>query len=274
MAQAARARGIRVLTPDRRGLRELRPTLTEFGVEVLFVADFGRIVPATVVCAVSLAVNVHPSLLPRHRGAAPIVWTLWEGDERTGVTLLGVGEEVDAAPIYDQAEVPVLVDDDAGSLEGRLSQLAADRVGALIDRISRLPGGPATVPAAPQTGTPTYARRLTAADEWLDVSVPAGKLVRQVRALAPEPGARIQTPEGPLLILAAAVETVAPEGPVGIVGAGRAGRGIVPIVRTGDGTGLLLLRVRPAGRRTMDGDAFLRGRREVLGTLWGLGTDA
>lgn len=274
VAEAAQARGLTVVTPGRRGLRELGAKVRELGVEVLFVADFGRIMPMSLVEAAPLAVNVHPSLLPRHRGAAPIVRTLWEGDARTGVTLLGVGEEVDAAPIYDKVDVPVLADDDAGSLEGRLAQLAADRVGALVERISHLPGGPSSLPAVPQTGAASYAPKLTSSDEWLNLTRPAALLVRQVRALAPEPGAKIRTAEGPLLVLSAAADDDAvPDGPVGTVGAAKVGRLVLPVVRSGD-TALRLLRVRPAGRRTMDGDAFLRGRPDVLGARWGGETDA
>lgn len=269
VAEAARARGLAVVLPDRRAMRDLGPALRDSRTEVLFVADFGRIVPAALVGQVPLAVNVHPSLLPRHRGAAPIVWTLWEGDTVTGVTLLGVGEEVDAAPIYDQVDVPVLPDEDAGALEARLSQLAADRVGALVERLSHRSGGPAGLAGRPQVGEATYARRLKAADEILDLSQPPERIANQVRALAPEPGARLLTPEGLLLVLAARLTSQGPAGPLGTVGRVEEGRRAFPVVRIGEDQGLVLLRVRPAGRRTMDGDAYLRGHGDALGACWG-----
>ena len=273
VAEAARARGFDVVEPSRKELRSLGPVLRERSTEVLFVADFGRILPPDLVASVPHAVNVHPSLLPRHRGAAPIVWTLWEGDAVTGVTLLGVGAEVDAAPIYDQVQVPVLPDDDAGSLEGRLAQLAADRVGALLSRLRQPGEGVGGLHGRPQVGSPTYARRLGSADEWLDLERGAENAVCQVRALAPEPGARIATAEGPLLVLWAEVTPDAPDGPTGSVGTKRVGRRVFPQVRAGDGQGIVLVRVRPAGRRTMDGDAYLRGRVDPTGSVWGSGVD-
>lgn len=273
VAQAAAARGLPVITPDRRGLRTLGDTLRELDVAILFVADYGRILPASAVTAVPLAVNVHPSLLPRHRGAAPVVRALWEGDAMTGVTLLGVEEEVDAGPIFDQVAVPILPADDAGSLEGRLAQLAADRVGDLLARVARLPGGPAALPRKPQEGTPTYAPRVTAAEEWLDVTRPADALVRQVRALAPEPGAKLATAEGPLIVLWAEVSPETAEERPGTVGTERVQGRVLPVVRAGDRRGLRLVRVRPAGRRTMDADAFVRGRPSLAGAVWGAQVD-
>jgi methionyl-tRNA formyltransferase len=262
-AQAAAALGIPVRTPTRDEFPDLAREIAAAAVDVLVVAAYGRILPPAVVAAAPMAVNVHPSLLPRHRGPAPVAWTLLAGDERTGVTLLGVEPEVDAAPVYDQAAVDVRPDEDRGALEGRLSELAANRLAALLERVERAPGH--RLPGRPQEGEATYAPKLTAADEGLSWREGAVALVRRVRALAPRPGARARGPDGPILVLWAQ----ACERPPALAGAepGRvaAADDGFPVVATGDGAALRLERVRPAGRGTMDGDAYLRGRPHLVG---------
>jgi len=241
----------------------LADELAALAPDALVVAAYGRILPARLVAGGRIAINVHPSLLPRHRGAAPVAWTLLRGDGRTGVTLLGVGPEVDAAPMYDQVEVAVRPEDDRGALEGRLSQLAATRLCVLLDTLATRPDR--TLPSVAQTGEATYAPKLGPEDEGIRWDRPAVDLVRQVRALAPRPGARTATPDGPLLVLWAQAEAAPPEAPVGEVRAGADG---FPRVACADGQ-LRLVRVRPAGKATMDGDAWLRGRARLLGARLG-----
>jgi methionyl-tRNA formyltransferase len=263
VAQAAAARSLPVVAPSRAELRDLAATIQKLGVEVLVVAAYGRILPPGLVAAAPFAVNVHPSLLPRHRGAAPVAWTLLEGDERTGVTLLALASEVDAGPIYDQVDVAVDPKDDRGSLEGRLSQLAATRVVTLLRRLEsdRSQG----LEGRPQVGEWTYASKLSHEDEGLVFSRPAHELVRRVRALAPRPGARALAPEGPLLVFWAEARTRPPElGSPPAPGTIERGPDGFPWVQTGQGA-LRLVRVRPAGRPTMPADAYLRGRPQLIG---------
>lgn len=265
VAQAALARSLEVLAPPRAELDALAQRIRDLGVEVLVVAAYGRILPPDLVAAAPWAVNVHPSLLPRHRGAAPVAWTLLAGDERTGVTLLGLAPEVDAGPVYDQVDVAVDPKDDRGSLEGRLSQLASTRVVALL-RALEADRGRGLV-GHPQSGEPTYAPKLSRDDEGLVFTRPARELVRRVRAMAPRPGARARAPEGPLLVLwaearARAAELASPPPQPGTVERGPDG---FPWVATGDGA-LRLVRVRPAGRPTMPADAYLRGRPQLVGS--------
>jgi methionyl-tRNA formyltransferase len=262
VAQAAAARQLTVWTPARGQWAELVEEVSRRHPDALFVADYGRILPQALVRTAPVAVNVHPSLLPRHRGPAPLAWTLLCGDAETGVTLLGITPEVDAGPVYDQVRVPVGPDEDAGALTARLAELAANRVTLLLERLRR----GESLEGRPQEGTPTYARRLQAEDEILDFSRPALEVVRRVRALSPRPGARTSDPDGPLLVLAAQVRDGAPAGEPGSLGVGQDG---VPVVRAGDGRGVALLRVRPAGRRTMEGTAYLRGRRWTSGVRLG-----
>lgn len=266
VALAAAARGLEVLQPERRELAALGPVLRSRGVQLAVVAAYGRILPESLVRAVPWAVNVHPSLLPRHRGAAPAAWTLLCGDERTGVSLIGIAPEVDAGPIYDQVDVAVDMKDDRGSLEGRLSQLAAARLVVLLKGLDADPGR--GLSGRPQDGAPTYAPKLGPEDEGLRFEESAVALVRRVRALAPRPGARARAPEGPLLVLwaearswpGAGAAAAAPPTPPGVVRRGEDG---FPWIGTADGA-LRLVRVRPAGRPTMPADAYLRGRPALV----------
>lgn len=269
VAQAAAARGLAVRTPSRTDMAALADEIRALGADVLVVAAYGRILPRAVVDAAPVAINVHPSLLPRHRGAAPVARTLLEGDAVTGVTLLGVGPEVDAAPMYDQVTVPVKGDEDRGALEGRLSQLAANRLAGLLLALEG--SADRLLPSRPQEGPSTYAQKLTREDEGLRWQEPAEMLVRRVRALGPRPGARARMGEEPLLVLwAEAGERPAAlrDADVGTVGRGDDG---FPWAAAGEGTALRLARVRPAGKATMDGDAFLRGRPQLVGARLGDG---
>lgn len=269
VGQAAAARSLALRAPARSEMDALAAEMGALGVQVMVVAAYGRILPPSVIAQVPVAVNVHPSLLPRHRGAAPVARTLLDGDPETGVTLLGIGAEVDAAPIYDQVSVAVLADEDRGALEGRLSQLACTRLATLLTTIEAAGARPPA--SCAQVGVATYAHKLSRADEGIAWSDPAPALVRRVRALGPRPGARARTPEGPLLVLWAEAGERPPsiaDGAPGTVGRGGDG---FPWVATGDGRAIRLTRVRPAGKTTMDGDAYLRGRPGLAASRLGDG---
>jgi len=164
--------GIPVLQPE-------RPT-AELGLpgDAVVVAAYGLLIPESLL-AKGLWLNVHPSLLPRWRGAAPVERALLAGDTETGVTIHQTVKELDAGPVAAQRAFPLAVEDDAGTVYARAAELAVE----LLDEVLSEPV------FAPQQGEPTYAAKIEAADRELDFSRPEESLNR-IRALAPHIGAR------------------------------------------------------------------------------------
>jgi methionyl-tRNA formyltransferase len=177
-AKAAAARlGIQVLELER-----LSPGL-DLGAPVVVAVAYGLIVPEDLL-AERLWLNVHPSLLPRWRGAAPVERALMAGDTESGVTIIRLVKELDAGPIAAQEPFLVSTDDDAGVIFERAGVVAVD----LLDEVLA-----ADEPAfREQTGEPTYAAKITPDDRRLDLERPAAELVDQVRALSPHIGARAE----------------------------------------------------------------------------------
>jgi methionyl-tRNA formyltransferase len=175
--ESAARLGIRVLEPDR-----LVPGL-DLGADVVVAVAYGLIVPDDVLVE-RLWLNVHPSLLPRWRGAAPVERALMAGDTKTGVTIIRLAKELDAGPVAAQESFPVASDDDAGAVFERAAEVAIE----LLDRVLSDP--------APtfrdQIGEPTYAEKISAEDRRLDLERPAAGLVDCVRALSPHIGARAE----------------------------------------------------------------------------------
>ena len=200
------------------------------------------------------ALNLHFSLLPRWRGAAPVQHALLAGDEVTGVTVMRRDEGLDTGPILNQLEEQIRPEDDAGSLGARL----AHNGGMLLVGVLRmLPTG--TVPARPQDDRlATWAPRLLAADRVLEWSLPADAIVRRIRALAPDPGATTTFRDEPLKVLVAGVDhDPSRRGTPGTV-VGTDHRGV--LVASGEG-GVRLVEVAPAGRKRMPASAWARGAR-------------
>ncbi len=226
-APAGRGRGLRPtpakLTALKLGIRVVESLDAPLDEETIVLVAYGRLIPREVL-ARHLWLNVHPSLLPRWRGAAPVERAIMAGDEQTGVTVIKLVEELDAGPIGAQRAFPIGTEDDAEAVYRQAAEAADD----LIDEVLR---APSFVPQ-PDDGV-TYAEKLTPADRELDWSRPAEELERQVRALSPQIGARAQLEGRPVLIWRARVEE---------------GR-LVPV------------EVQPEGGRRMSYEAWLRGRR-------------
>ncbi|MGH3128020.1 MAG: methionyl-tRNA formyltransferase [Gaiellaceae bacterium] len=172
---AAERLGLPVLEPDR-----LEPGL-DLGAPVIVAVAYGVIVPDAVLDE-RLWLNVHPSLLPRWRGAAPVERALMAGDSETGVSIIKLVKELDAGPIAAQGSFAVGPEDDAGTVFARSVEAAAD----LLDRVLAEPDPT----YREQEGEPTYADKITPADRRLDLDRPARELVDRVRALSPHIGAR------------------------------------------------------------------------------------
>ena len=182
----AREHGLRSFTPPRLRSDEARTTLREYSPDGLLLVAYGQLVPSDLLeLADRPPLNVHPSLLPRHRGAAPVAGTILAGDAEGGVTLMVMTDELDAGPIIGGWPVPLTGRETTPELESRLADLAAEVVPPQLD--GWVAG---TLDAAPQDATKaTMVRPFTRRDGWIDWSRPAVEVDRQVRALQPWPGA-------------------------------------------------------------------------------------
>ena len=161
--------GIRVLQPG-------RPAEADLDAEAIVLVAYGALIPRELL-ARHHWLNVHPSLLPRWRGAAPVERAIMAGDEETGVTVIRLAEELDAGPIGAQAAFAIRPDDDAGAVYARAAELAPDLLEAATS-------------FTPQQGEATYAEKIGPADRELDWSRPAKELHDRIRALSPHIGAR------------------------------------------------------------------------------------
>jgi methionyl-tRNA formyltransferase len=182
----ARERDMTLATPVRLRSDEGREVVRAFAPDGLLLAAYGQLVPADILAMGGRpALNVHPSLLPRHRGAAPVAGTILAGDAEGGVTLMVMTPELDAGPIVAQWRVPLDGREEAPALEAHLAEMAAREVPTLLDgwRDGRLD-------AVPQDGSKaTLVHAFTRADGWIDWTADADAVDRQVRALQPWPGA-------------------------------------------------------------------------------------
>jgi len=223
--------------------------------DVLVVVAYGRLLNRELLeIAPGGAINLHFSLLPRWRGAAPVQHALLAGDTSTGVTVMRMDEGLDTGPILNQLVEEIRPEDDAGSLGARLAHDGAMLLTGVLRMLPR--GG---VHPRPQDGAlATAAPRMRPEDRILDWSAPADGLVRRIRALAPEPGAATRFRDEPLKVLAAAVDPhPGSAGPPGAI-VSADDRGV--LVAAGSG-GVRVLDVAPAGRRPMSAAAWARGAR-------------
>lgn len=262
VVERARGLGIPILQPG--SLRDPGSieAIADLGFELGLLADYGRLVPPSVLGIPARGfLNVHPSLLPRHRGATPIQATILEGDAEAGVSIFEMDAGLDTGPIVASMAWPLRGDETGPELEGE----AARRGGRLVADV--LPDWLAgRRPAAPQpVAGATLTRPLRREDGRLDPDLPAAALARRVRALQPWPGAWIETDAGRLAVIGAAAAPGSPGGP---------GERRGTVIADGDGIAvatpggrLRLLMVRPAGGRTMTGAELRRGRPGLVGSV-------
>ncbi len=244
--------GLPVIQPPKLRLPDAMDQLRSWSPEVIVVAAFGQILRQDVLGLPKYGcINVHASLLPRWRGAAPIQAALLAGDPETGVTIMKMDEGVDTGPMLSQRAVPIDPDDTGGSLAQRLSVVGAD---LLVETLPRYFSG--ELGAHAQEGEKaTYASMFKKQDASLDLTRPADELARQVRAFNPRPGAYLVS-EGVNL----KVHRAHAEATDATVGQKLVLRG-QPALGTSKGI-LVLDEVQPAGKKAMDGRAFLAGARD------------
>ena len=246
-ATAAEELGIEVLRTEATERPEALAAIGAAEPELGVVCAFGQLLREPLLSEFEL-LNVHPSLLPRWRGAAPIERAIMAGDPETGVAVMRVTEGLDSGPVALVERAPIEPDDDFGALSARLERLGGDLIVRALDL--RAAGGLEFTEQ--DDGESTYADKVAPAERRLDPAEPAIALERRVRALHPHIGAYLELAGGERLGVASAR---AEEGELetGVLDAGDG-------LRLGCGEGVLRLsEVRPVGGRTMDAAAFLRG---------------
>ncbi|MFY9265413.1 MAG: methionyl-tRNA formyltransferase [Solirubrobacterales bacterium] len=252
VAELARELGIELLQPESVNETGAVDRIRATGAEALVVCAFGAIIKEPLLSMMS-NFNVHPSLLPRWRGAAPIERAIAAGDQQTGVTIIELVEQLDAGPICAQATLAIGPDDDYGSIAPRLAALGGE---LLVEALDTAVTGALHWTGQTEAGGQdrvTYAEKITRADRTLrPASVPAVELERMIRALTPQIGAMLETEGDPLRVERAVVTSKPVEPGVAVELDGRL------LVGTPEDT-LELLRVKPAGKQAMDVASYLRG---------------
>jgi methionyl-tRNA formyltransferase len=246
VAVRARELGLDVIQPDQLHEPEWLDRIASVQPEVACVCAYGVLIKEPLLSAYEM-INVHPSLLPRWRGAAPVERAIMAGDEQTGVSIMRVTEGLDSGAVCLQEPEPIRPDDDYGTLAERLERLGGELlVRALDERPPYVEQDEARV---------TYAHKIEAADRALDPGRPPDELERTVRALRPHIGARVAMPGGDFLGVVAArvLDGGGPE-------QGRVRADGERLLLGAAGGALELTEIRPPGGRPMEAAAWLRGR--------------
>jgi len=264
--RAALAWGLPVVQPPSLKGAGVVEQLTQFTPDVIVVAAFGQILPQSVLAMPRLGcLNIHPSLLPRFRGASPVASAILAGDDFTGVSLMVMDEGLDTGPILARAQIPISAQDTTGSLTTKLSWLGARLLGEVLIHWTR---GELT-PRPQDESEATYCGPITKEEGEIDWRLPAIDIWRRVRAFHPWPGCytrwrgrrlkiveAVPLPEERTFEVGQVVAlTSVPEG-------SKAGFGIY----TGDGV-LGVLRVQLEGKQVLSAAEFLRGQREFMGAV-------
>ncbi len=253
----AEREGIAVYCPTSLRNPEAQAEFASIPADAAVVAAYGLILPAPVLAAPRLGcLNVHASLLPRWRGAAPIQRALLAGDRETGITIMQMDAGLDTGPILLQERIAIGPEATAGALGERLAELGARLILMALDGVA---GGTLAAWPQPAEGV-SYAAKLRREEAWLDWRQPAAVLERQVRAFDPWPGAFFAARGERLRVLAAEVDTQAASAAPGTILDARLS------VACGEGA-LRLLRLQRPGRAALDTAAFLRGFALPPGTV-------
>lgn len=260
--ELALSRGLTVLQPVRLKDPEFVATLKDLAPELMVVTAYGRILTHEMLALPSVGfLNVHASLLPRHRGAAPINWALIRGDQETGVTIMWVTYEVDTGPLFLQERLPILPEDNAGTLAAKLAVQGGALLVQALEQLRR--GGGKKIPQ-PETGV-TYAPPITSEMRLICWEQSAQEVSGWIRGLDPKPGAYTWWRGQRLRLFGGRVEN--PTGQAALPGTvlGLA-QGRLEIA-CGQGT-VSVKELQLAGHKKMAADAFVRGQ-PLLGQVLG-----
>ena len=257
MRVEAEAHGTPVFDPVSINTDEARATLRGYEPDLFVVADYGQILkPETLATARLGGVNLHGSLLPKYRGAAPINWAVYNGDTETGVTVIQMSPRVDAGGCLVKAATPIGPEENAVELEHRLAELGAPLVRSMVDRLAE-----GTIHPEPQDqAQATPARRLKKTDGEVDWTRTAAQIKNQIRALEPWPRTAtswLRAAGEPMRLILGRIEvdeTADGAAPGTVIGVDRDQF----TVATGGGR-LVIREVQPSGKRMLSAGEFLRG---------------
>jgi methionyl-tRNA formyltransferase len=272
MRAVALDRQVPCFDPDDVNAHESHAQLRSYDADLFVVCDYGQILSAETLATSRLGgINLHASLLPRYRGAAPINWAIYHGEAETGVSVIHMTPRVDAGPVIAQARTPIEPDETAVALEARLAEIGAWLIRRAIDNLEAgelesLPQDPAEASRAP---------RLKKTDGQIDWNRPAAAIRNLIRAMEPWPKNYTfwRRDDGPPMRLIL--------GPVGVQTLSNAGVPGTVIAAEGDGLivaagcdAIVVRQVQPAGKRQMEIAEFLRGYRLKQGDRLGPETPA
>ena len=258
--ELALLKGIPVIQPRNIRTDSFLEELSLLKPEVIAVVAYGKIIPPAVLKLPPLGcVNVHASLLPAYRGAAPIQWAIINGETRTGITTMLMDEGLDTGDILLQNETDILDEDNGLTLGERLSDMGAS---LLADTLEGLKAG--TVTPRPQAGEPSFAPPLKKDDGRIDWSLPSKRVFDLIRGTYPWPGAYCYLNGTRLVVLRAEVpdhEKTGAPGRIEAIGS----EGV--LVSTGRGI-LSIMEVKPEGKNSMPAASFMHGRRLKEGVFF------
>jgi methionyl-tRNA formyltransferase len=256
--RAAEELALPVIQPKSARTGELAAALAASGAELAVVVAYGKILPTAVLTAVPRGcINVHGSILPKYRGAAPVQWAVIHGEPETGVSIMQLDEGMDTGPVYLERRVAISPDETSGELLDRLAPIGA---AALLDTIAALEAG--TARATPQDhAAATHAAMLAKGDGAIDFAEPAAAVAARIRGVDPWPGAHTMHRGQPLKLFRA-VAVAGTGAPGAIVAIDAAG------VHVAARDGVVVIRdVQAAGRKRMAASQFAAGRGIAVGDV-------
>jgi len=268
MRGIAEAHGVPILDPEDINTPDCQARLAGLDADLLVVCDYGQILSSATLAQSRLGgINLHASLLPKYRGAAPINWAIYRGERETGVSVIHMTPRIDAGPIIAQASSPIQPDENAAEVEARLSGLGAELVCQAIESLESrhaepLPQDPALASKAP---------RLKRTDGLIDWRRPAAAIKNHIRAFEPWPKTYTfwHRPAGPPMRLilgpVAVLSDVNPGSPPGTVIEAARDR---LVIATGEGA-VVVAGIQPAGKRLLTAREFLNGHRVQPGDRFG-----
>jgi len=255
VARLAAVRGLDTEKPEKlRGRTDLLDRIRGLDPDVGVVVAYGRLLPSALLEIPRFGfVNLHASLLPRHRGASPVQAALLAGDRESGVVTMKVSEQLDAGPIYLRRSVEIGEREDAGSLAQRLARIGAD---LLVETLAGLESS--SLSATPQEGETTLSRPIRREDARIEWTRPAAEIDRRLRAYTPWPGAYTFLGKERVKI-----HGLEPGGETDRVPGSLWLEGDRAMVAAGDGQSLVLTAAQRSGRKLVSGVEFARGIREL-----------